>query len=114
MALLAVQELVAISAARESLTSDRAQLVNALYSVPVLLLAVALITAGVVALRAPRSAWEDARWLPLLVLVTGVYVLVPLTPALAGPFVAGRLGIGGWMLLFAVLGYGLTRLREDA
>jgi hypothetical protein len=37
-------------------------------------------------------------------------VFVPLTPAIMGPFTAGRLGIGGWMLLFAALGHGLTRL----
>jgi hypothetical protein len=51
--------------------------------------------------------------LPLLITVLGVYVFVPLTPAIAGPFAAGRLGIGGWMLLMAALGYGLTRLRPS-
>jgi len=43
----------------------------------------------------------------------GVYVFVPLTPAIMGTFTAGRLGIGGWMLLFAVLGFGLTRLPDE-
>lgn len=113
IALLAVQELVAISAAQETTTSDRAQLVDNLYSVPVLLLGVALVVAGVAALRAPRSSWAGASWLPLVVLLLGVYVFVPLTPAIMGPFVAGRLGIGGWMVLFAVLGAGLARPQED-
>jgi cytochrome bd-type quinol oxidase subunit 2 len=113
MALLAVLELVAVTAADESTTSDRAQLVNNLYSVPVLLLGVALVVAGVVALRAPRAAWAGAPWLPLVVLALGVYVFIPLTPAIMGPFVAGRLGIGGWMLLFGVLGAGLARLDDD-
>jgi hypothetical protein len=43
------------------------------------------------------------------VLVTGVYVFVPLTPALLGPFVLARLAITGWMLLFAALGWVLLR-----
>lgn len=30
-----------------------------------------------------------------------------------GSFAAGRLGIGGWMLLFAGFGYGLIRLTND-
>jgi hypothetical protein len=50
-------------------------------------------------------------WLPAVILAPGVYVFVALTPAINGSFVAGRLGIGGWMLLFAALGYGLTRLE---
>jgi hypothetical protein len=113
MALLALLELVAITAAGESTTSDRAQLVNNVYSVPVLLLGVALTLAGIVALRAGRTAWVGAPWLPLVVLALGVYVFVPLTPAILGSFVAGRLGIGGWMLLFAVLGAGLARLGDS-
>ena len=113
MALLAVLELAAVTAADEATTSDRAQLVNNLYSVPVLLLGVALVVAGVVALRAGRAAWAGAPWLPLVVLALGIYVFVPLTPAIMGPFVAGRLGIGGWMALFAVLGAGLARLEES-
>jgi hypothetical protein len=47
-----------------------------------------------------------------VVLALGIYVFLPLTPAIMGPFVAGRLAIGGWMLLFAVLGLGLTRVRR--
>ena len=51
--------------------------------------------------------------MPFLVLALCVYVFLPLTPAIMGSFTAGRLGIGGWMLLFAILGYGLTRVDES-
>lgn len=62
-----------------------------------------------------------ARW--AVVLLLGVYVFVPLTPAIMGimgitemmgPFTVGRMGIGGWMLLFGVLGYGVTRVPNEA
>ena len=60
-----------------------------------------------------RDAWTGATWLPWVILALGVYVFVPLAPAVGGSFVAGRLGIGGWMVLYAALGYGLTRLRTE-
>jgi hypothetical protein len=113
MALLALVELAAISAANSPTRGSTASLVGGLYGVPVVLLGICLITTGVAALRTPRPEWADATWLPLLITLLGVYVFIPLTPAIAGPFVAGRLGIGGWMLLFAGLGYGLTRVRPS-
>ncbi len=33
-------------------------------------------------------------------------------PALMGPFLAARLAITGWMLVFAALGYALWRSEE--
>jgi hypothetical protein len=51
--------------------------------------------------------------MPWLVLALGVYVFFPLSPAISGSFTAGRLGIGGWMLLYTLLGYGLMRVRDD-
>jgi hypothetical protein len=109
MALLAILEVVAISAVDDEAHSSRGDLVTNLYGVPVLLMGTSLVVAGIVAVRR-RERWTGAAWLPWLVLALGVYVFVPLSPAIMGSFVAGRLGIGGWMALFAVLGYGLTRL----
>ena len=67
-------------------------------------------------MRRGTAAWTGAPWLPALVLLLGLFVFVPLTPAimgeLGGAFVSGRLAIGGWMLLFSVLGYVLTRIEE--
>ena len=45
-------------------------------------------------------------------LVAGIFVLVPMMPALMGPFVLARLAITGWMLLFAALGYALWKADE--
>jgi hypothetical protein len=42
-------------------------------------------------------------------LALGVYVFVPLLPAIFGPMVLGRIAIGVWMLLFGALGVALTR-----
>lgn len=79
---------------------------------PVLLIGISLVVAGTTQLRQDASAFAGARWLPLAILALGIYVFFPLTPAIAGSFTAGRLGVGGWMLLFAVFGYGLTQLEE--
>ena len=110
---VAVNELVTISAYEAATDSDLATLVENLYGPPVMLIGIGLLVAGAALLRQGTAAWAGARWVPALVLVLGVYVFVPLTPAIMGPFTAGRLGIGGWMLLFAVLGYGLTRLEAS-
>ncbi len=47
-----------------------------------------------------------------MVLVAGVFVFVPMMPALMGPFVLARLAITAWMLLFAALGYALWKVGE--
>jgi hypothetical protein len=47
------------------------------------------------------------------VLVMGGYVFVVMFPAVFGPLVAGRLAIGVWMLMFAVLGMALVRTDRD-
>lgn len=109
IALLTVLEVAAIWAYDVAEHSSRGDLVNNLYSVPVLLIGVGLVVAGFVAVRR-RSTWIGATWLPWLVLALGVYVFVPLSWAITASFAAGRLGIGGWMALFAGLGYGLIRL----
>ncbi len=113
LVLLAVNELVTISAYDAASDSDHATLVENLYGPPVMLIGIGLVVAGTALLRQGTSTWAGARWMPALVLLLGAYVFVPLTPAIMGPFTAGRLGIGGWMLLFAVLGYGLTRLPNE-
>lgn len=112
LALLTLNELVTISASNAAVSSSRATVVENLYGPPVIMIGVGLLVAGIALLRQGTGAWAGARWLPILVLTLGVYVFVPLTPAIMGPFTAGRLAIAGWMLLFAALGYGLTRLEH--
>jgi hypothetical protein len=52
------------------------------------------------------QVWEG--WRRGVVLALGVWVFVPMFPALiVTPTDGARLAIGGWMLLFAVLGVAL-------
>ena len=111
--LLTAMELITIVAYDAATDSSLATLINNLYGPPVILIGAGLIVAGIALLRQGTARWGGARWVPALVLLLGVYVFVPLTPAIMGTFTAGRLGIGGWMLLFALLGFGLTRLAGE-
>lgn len=114
MVLLAVMELVAISAAGEATGSSRAELVNGLYGVPTILTGVGLLAGGIALLRSNAASPDTAPWVPLVVTFLGAWVFVPLLPAIMGPHVLGRLAIGGWMLLFAALGWGLGHRRTAA
>lgn len=110
MVLLAAQELVAISAAHLSANSSPATVIDSLYTVPIFLTAIGCLVTGLSTRSRPsRSA---LGWLPTLLVVIGVYAFVPLTPAIAGPEALGRIAIGGWMLLFAALGWTLTNPRN--
>lgn len=112
MVLLAVQELVAIAPARDLTTSDLAELVGGLYTVPLLLMAFGLLVGGIgLARRCQPTSPAALRWLPAML---GVWVFVPLMPSLFAPFVFARVTIGVWMLLFAALGWGLARTPESA
>lgn len=107
-------ELITTSAYGVNTDSDRAAMIDNLYGPPVILIGASLVTAGIALLRRGRSGWAGASWLPAVIFLLGVYVFVPLTPAIMGTFVAGRLGIGGWMLLFASFGLGLARLNRTS
>jgi len=105
MAWLAITELVAILAARATAASSLTTFLNFNYGISSVLIGVGLVIVGLAVLRT-REMHGWRRFLPLVI---GVYVFVPMTPALAGPFVAARLAISGWMLLFALLGWTLTQ-----
>lgn len=107
---LTVAELVAISAHDVAVGSDTAGAVDAVYGVVVPLSGLGFLVAGIALLRGPSDPWTGAGWLPLVVLVIGVFVFVPMTPAIIVSYDAARISIGVWMLLFAGLGLGLTRI----
>jgi hypothetical protein len=106
LGLLALMELVAMSAATTANDSSLGTVIDSLYSVPVLTSGVGLLVAGIVLLR--RRAL--GRRLPWTLLALGIFVFVGLVPAIAtDSFVGGRLAIMAWMLLFALLGWAMQR-----
>ena len=100
---LTVTEVVAISAADDATDSDRRPPRRALRP-DLAALGVGLLMLGVSIARA--RTW--AGWRRWVVLALGVWVFVPMFPALVvTPTDGARLAIGGWMLLFAALGVAL-------
>lgn len=109
MALLAVTELIAITARDSTTRGDGTGLLNALYGISTIAIGVGLVLAGIAIRREGR--WTG--WRGLVVLVAGIFVFVPMTPALMGPFIGARLAITAWMLLFAALGYAVWKADEQ-
>jgi len=109
MLLLAATELWAIGQASATYPSDATDPLDTAYGTASLACGVGLVLLGVAVLRSGRVAgWR--RWVPL---ATGVWVFVPMTPMIISGFVGGRLGIVGWMLLFALLGWTIARGPVD-
>jgi hypothetical protein len=103
--LLTAMELLALTAANAATASPEADLVNNLYGIPTIICGIGLLIGGVGFVQASRlSGWR--RWLPLIL---GIYVFVPLMPAIFAPYVWGRIAISVWMLLFAGLGWMMIR-----
>lgn len=98
-------ELWAIGAAEAVVGSAQTAALDRGYGIATTLAGIGLVVAGIAVLRA--GAWTG--WRRSLPLALGVYVFVPMFPAMLGPFVAARLAISGWMALFAVLGWALLR-----
>jgi hypothetical protein len=109
MILLAVAELVAISGSDGPAAIAQSGWLGGLYGVSSIVIGGGLILAGVAVLR--TDEWRD--WRRFVPLVLGVYVFVPMTPALMASFVAARLAIGGWMLGFALLGWALVKSARE-
>lgn len=109
MALLAVTEVIATTAAEDQYPSERTDLLDILYGVSSIATGLGLMVVGVAVVRA--GTWQGARrWLPLAL---GVWVFVPMTPAIMAGFIPARLSITGWMLLFAALGWALMKADRD-
>jgi hypothetical protein len=105
MAGLTACELFAITAANSRVGTPSADAVDNAYGIPMIVIGVGLVLAGVGLARRPvLPGW--GRWVTL---VLGIYVFVPLFPAVFGPLVWGRIAIGVWLALFAVLGVALMR-----
>jgi hypothetical protein len=109
MGLLTVTELVAIGGADAAYPSPQTGTIGALYGIATMLTGVTLIMAGIAVIKTRR--WQG--WRRVIPLILGVYVFVPLTPALFASFVLARLAIGGWMLGFAFLGWALVKTARE-
>jgi hypothetical protein len=103
--LLTAMEVFALTAANAATDSPEAELVISLYGIPTIICGIGLLIGGIGFARASGlTGWR--RWLPL---VLGIYVFVPLMPAIFGPDALGRIAISVWMLLFTGLGWMLIR-----
>lgn len=106
MAGLTVTEAIAIAAADSSTDAGIAGAVGALYGLDCIAIGVGLVLLGIAIVRS--SSWTG--WRRWVVLALGVWVFIPMFPALvATPTDGARWVIGGWMLLFAALGVALRR-----
>ncbi len=110
--LLVVAELSALALYDAAMDSTLTTVITSFFTLPTLLIGVGFTAAGVALLRQGAARGAGARWFPAAVLAPGVYTFVVLVPTVNAPDPIGRLGIGGWMLLFAFLGYALTQLDD--
>lgn len=105
MAALALIELIAILPGDQPADASFPLALGAVYGVVTTVLGVSLTVLGVDVARTGRwTGWR--RWVPLSL---GVWVFVPMFPAMAASFLGARLSISGWMVLFALLGLALLR-----
>jgi hypothetical protein len=103
MALLALAELIAITARNSTYPGENTALLDVLYGVSSVAVGAGLVLAGI----AVRNGGRWTGWRGLVVLFAGIFVFVPMMPALMGPFILARAAITVWMVLFAALGYAL-------
>lgn len=108
MLALTVMEAVAILARDVAVDSTTAVVVGSLYGVVSFAFGVSLVALGIAIAR--DGVWQG--WRRWLVLTMGIYVFVPMFPALATMTDGARLAIAGWMLLFAALGAAVMKERR--
>jgi hypothetical protein len=105
MLAISLTELVAIIPATQPMDAPMVVALGAVYGVVTVVIGAGLVALGVTALRSGVLVGLR-RWIPLSL---GVWVFFPMLPGIAVSFLAARLTIAGWMLLFATLGWILTK-----
>ncbi len=103
---LTVTEVLAIAA--KDWTLDQGGWLNGLYGFATTAAGVGFVLAGL----AIRKEGRWTGWPSYLVLLMGVWVFVPMFPALLLSFLAARLSITAWMLMYAALGWLLWRAQD--
>ncbi len=110
MAALAVTELVAIIPAGESAGSPIVNALGVVYGVVSVAIGAGLVAMGLSTARSGvLHGWK--RW---VLLAAGAWVFFPMLPGIAMSFLAARLTISGWMVIFALLGWILAGADPDA
>ena len=101
-----ITEVAAITARHDTNDTTLAGLLVVGYGLFSLFMGAGLILEGIAVLRA--RVWHGwRRWLPLAL---GIWVFVPLMPAMGSPVESAEAAMAGWMLLFAALGWCLATL----
>ena len=101
-----ITEVAAITARHDANDTTLAGLLVVSYGLFSLFIGVGLILEGIAVLRA--RVWDGwRRWLPLAL---GIWVFVPLMPAMGLQGESAEAALAGWMLLFAALGWCLATL----
>ncbi|MBW3556540.1 MAG: hypothetical protein KY454_06335 [Actinobacteria bacterium] len=107
MGLLSLCEVRALTLLNVAFPSPPTDVLDVFFGVASILIGIGLVMAGASVVRARTwTGWH--RFMPL---ACGAAVFVIVIPGIFGPFLAGRLAIGFWMLMFA--GLGLALLGED-
>ena len=110
MAALTLCEVGAMTFATSPYPGPGTGLMDTLYGVASILIGVGFVLAGIAVARAGK--W--ASWHRLVALICGIAVFVIVIPGVFGTFLAGRLVLAVWMLMFAALGWALyTQGRES-
>jgi hypothetical protein len=103
MAALTLCEVWAMTFATSPYPGPGTDVLDTSYGVASILIGVGLVLAGVAVVR----AGEWTGWRRFVPLICGVAVFVIVIPGVFGSFVAGRLVLVVWMLMFAALGWAL-------
>lgn len=108
MALLTLCELVSIGLLNSPYQSSRADALGAGYGVATIGIGVGLILTGIAVVK--TRTWTG--WARFIVLACGIAVFVIVLPGLFGPFLAARMALTVWMLMFAALGLALLQTHQ--
>lgn len=108
MSLLTLCEVAAMTLVDAAYPSPPTDALDTWFGIASILIGVGLVTAGIAVVRA--RVWTG--WRRFLPPACGVAVFAIVIPGVFGPFLAGRLALAIWMLMFTALGAAL--LRADA
>jgi len=110
LAVLTLCEVGSIALANSAYPTPRTDALGAAYGIASILIGMGMTLTGVAVARA-RLWTGSARY---IVLICGIAVFVIVIPGVFSTFLAGRLVLVAWMLMFAALGLALIRAPRPA